>query len=68
MNFLVLVWLRLVVCKLLGPTHAQEKPVLKDRNLYTLATLSCWIKKEMSEDMGANLSLYGKGYNEKKDK
>ena len=35
-NYLLLVWLRLVVCKLLGPTPAKEKHVLIDRNLYTI--------------------------------
>ena len=34
-NYLLLVWLRLVVCKLLGPTPAKEKHVLIDRKLYT---------------------------------
>ena len=33
-NYLLLVWLRLVVCKLLGPTPAKEKHVLIDRKLY----------------------------------
>ena len=34
-NYLLLVWLRLVVCKPLGPTPAKEKHVLIDRKLYT---------------------------------
>ena len=34
-NYLLLVWLRLVVCKLLRPTPAKEKHVSIDRNLYT---------------------------------
>ena len=34
-NYLILVWVRLVVCKLLGPTPAKEKRVLKYRNLHT---------------------------------
>ena len=34
-NYLLLVWLRLVVCKLLVPTPAKEKHVLIDRKLYT---------------------------------
>ena len=34
-NYLLLIWLRLVVCKHLGPTPAKEKHVLIDRKLYT---------------------------------
>ena len=34
-NYLLLIWLRLVVCKHLGPTLAKEKHVLIDKKLYT---------------------------------